>query len=92
MEEGHEQGLIEKLVSKTEKLGWNKLKVSLEVDQSADVQSKFMLIGKILSLKPFSRSIVKDIITKSWNTVNEVEVSVVDKYIFIFSFKHETNV
>ena len=58
MEEGHEQGLIEKLVSKTEKLGWNKLKVSLEVDQSADVQSKFMLIGKILSLKPFSRSIV----------------------------------
>ena len=51
MEEGHEQGLIEKIVSKTKKLGWNKPKVSLEVDQSADVKSKLMLIGKILSLK-----------------------------------------
>ena len=92
MEEGHEQGLIEKIVSKTEKLGWNKPKVSLEVDRSADVQSKLMLIGKILSLKPFSRLIVKDIITKSWNTVDEVELSVVDKNIFIFSFKHEADV
>jgi hypothetical protein len=51
-----------------------------------------MLIGKILSLKTFSRHLLKEILTKAWNIVYDVEVSVVDRNIFVFTFKHEADV
>ena len=40
----------------------------------------------------FSKVVVKEIIAKAWNTVNEVDVAVVDKNVFLFSFKHEVDV
>ena len=51
-----------------------------------------MLLGKVLSYKVFSGLVVVEIIAKAWNTTNEVEVSVVDKNVFLFSFKHEVDV
>lgn len=53
-----------------------------------------MLVGKILSPKAFSCWLVKDILTKAWNLINEVEVNVVivDKTTFMFVFKHEADV
>ena len=47
-----------------------------------------------LSPKTFSCWLVKDILTKAWNLINEVEVNVVvvDKTTFMFVFKHEADV
>uniref|UniRef100_A0A2N9GA62 DUF4283 domain-containing protein n=1 Tax=Fagus sylvatica TaxID=28930 RepID=A0A2N9GA62_FAGSY len=36
--------------------------------------------------------VVKEIIAKAWNTVNEVDVEGVDKNVFLFTFKHEVDV
>ena len=49
-------------------------------------------MGKILLAKAFSRVVVKEIIAKAWNTINEVEVATVDRNVFLFTFKHEVDV
>ena len=36
--------------------------------------------------------VVKEVISKAWNTINEVEVAVMDKNVFMFSFSHEVDV
>uniref|UniRef100_A0A2N9J298 CCHC-type domain-containing protein n=1 Tax=Fagus sylvatica TaxID=28930 RepID=A0A2N9J298_FAGSY len=40
----------------------------------------------------FSKVVVKEIIAKAWNTINEVDVVAVDKNVFLFCFKHEVDV
>lgn len=64
----------------------------LDIEPDAEEKSKLMLIGKVLSSKVFTRTVVKEIITKAWNTSFEVEVAVLDKNIFSFSFRHEGDV
>ena len=64
----------------------------LDTEPDAEEKAKLLLLGKLFSIKTFSRLVVKDIISKAWNTVNEVEVFVVDKNIFLSSFKHEVDV
>ena len=83
--------IMEKLITKTSKLGWSKQPMVLDTEPDAEEKAKLLLLGKLLSFKTFSRLVVKDIISKAWNTVNEVEVSVIDKNIFLFSFKHEVD-
>lgn len=83
---------MERIISKTENLGWTKGKISLEVNQEFSFQSKFLLIGKILSKKSFSRVFVKDIVSKAWNLMMEFEVSVLDRNVYPFSFNHEADV
>nr|POF11779.1 hypothetical protein CFP56_74437 [Quercus suber] len=80
---------IENITSQTAKLGWLKNKLNLDVDPSAQEESNRLLIGKILSKKVFPKPLVKEILTKAWNIVNDIEVSVADKNVFIFSFAHE---
>ena len=63
----------------------------LDTEPDEEEKAKLLLLGKLLSIKTFSCLVVKDIISKAWNTVNEVEVSVIDKNIFLFSFKHEVD-
>ncbi|KAK9997661.1 hypothetical protein SO802_022347 [Lithocarpus litseifolius] len=92
MEETLDSSSLERIISKTENLGWKKGKISLEVNQESSVQSKFLLVGKILSKKSFSRVVVKDIVSKAWNLMMEVEVSVLDRNVFLFSFNHEADV
>jgi hypothetical protein len=36
--------------------------------------------------------VVGEIITEAWNTINEVEVAMIDKNVFLFTFKHEVDV
>jgi hypothetical protein len=83
---------MEKLIAKTKLLGWSKNPINLEVDPRAGDKAKLMLLGNVLSSKVFSRLVVVEKIAKAWNTTNEVEVSVVDKNVFLFSFKHEVDV
>uniref|UniRef100_A0A2N9ID60 Reverse transcriptase domain-containing protein n=1 Tax=Fagus sylvatica TaxID=28930 RepID=A0A2N9ID60_FAGSY len=83
---------MDKLVAKTKKLGWSKAPISLDVDPKAETQAKLMLMGKVLTSRYFSKVVVKEIIAKAWNTVNEVDVAAVDKNVFLFSFKHEVDV
>ena len=64
----------------------------LDIEPDAEEKSKLMLIGKVLSSKVFTRTVVKEIITKAWNTSFEVEVAVLDKNLFSFSFRHEGDV
>ena len=92
MDDVFDKGGLDSIVSKTKRLGWKGQAVSLEIDEGAAEKSKFMLLGKVFSLKPFSRNIVKEIIEKVWNTIKDVEVSVVDKNVFMFYFKHEVDV
>uniref|UniRef100_A0A2N9HFT5 Reverse transcriptase domain-containing protein n=1 Tax=Fagus sylvatica TaxID=28930 RepID=A0A2N9HFT5_FAGSY len=73
-------------------LGWSKAPISLDVDPKAETQAKLMLMGKVLTSRYFSKVVVKEIIAKAWNTVNEVDVAAVDKNVFLFSFKHEVDV
>ena len=35
---------------------------------------------------------VKEILVKAWNLINDFEVTLVDKNVFVFSFNHEANV
>ena len=51
-----------------------------------------LLIGKILSKKSFPKMLVKEILSKAWNVVNDVEISVVDRNVFVFSFQHKADV
>nr|POE46607.1 hypothetical protein CFP56_58489 [Quercus suber] len=92
MEEILDNTSMERIISKTEKLGWKKGKISLEVNQESSVQSKLLLVGKILSKKSFSRVVVRDIVIKAWNLFTEVEVSILDRNVFLFSFNHEADV
>jgi hypothetical protein len=92
MEEQADQDGVNRIIALTNKLGWNKGKVSLEVDPNSIESSRLMLIGKILSRKTFSRQLVKEILTKAWNVFHEVEVSVVDRNVFVFAFKHEADI
>nr|POE50547.1 hypothetical protein CFP56_00011 [Quercus suber] len=71
------------------KLGWLKNKLNLDVDPLVQEKSNRLLIGKILSKKVFPKPLVKEILTKAWNIVNDIEVSVADKNVYIFSFAHE---
>jgi hypothetical protein len=92
MEEQADQDDVNRIIALTNKLGWNKGKVSLEVDPNSTESSRLMLIGKILSRKTFSRQLVKEILTKAWNVLHEVEVSVADRNVFVFTFKHEADI
>ncbi len=83
---------MESLIAKTKKLGWSKHPVRLEVEPKAESKAKLMLVGKILSTKAFSPLVVKEIIDKAWNTTKEVEVSILDKNIFLSTFFHEVDV
>nr|POE46675.1 hypothetical protein CFP56_61816 [Quercus suber] len=80
---------VDTKTSQAAKLSWLKSKINLEVVPTSNEDSKNLLIGKILSSKAFSKSLVKEILIKAWNVINDVEVSAVDKNIFMFSFKHE---
>uniref|UniRef100_A0A7N2L3I4 Reverse transcriptase n=1 Tax=Quercus lobata TaxID=97700 RepID=A0A7N2L3I4_QUELO len=62
-------------VSQASKFNWLKNKVNLDVVPSSKESSKRLLIGKILSKKSFPKALVKEILTKAWNVLNEVEVS-----------------
>ncbi|KAL0001056.1 hypothetical protein SO802_014837 [Lithocarpus litseifolius] len=75
MEETPDSSSLERIISKTENLGWKKGKISLEVNQESSVQSKFLLV-----------------VSKAWNLMMEVEVSVLDRNVFLFSFNHEADV
>ena len=59
---------------------------------SSKESSKQLLIGKILSKKFFPKALVKEILVKAWNLINDFEVAVVDKNVFVFSFNHEADV
>ena len=64
----------------------------LDIEPEAEEKAKLVLLGKVLSTKVFSRIVVKEVISKAWNTINEVEVAVMDKNVFMFSFSHEVDV
>ena len=83
---------MEKLVAKTRQLGWSQKAIRLETEPKAEEKSKLLLLGKILSTKVFSKLVVKDIIDKAWNTTKPVDVSLIDKNVFMFSFNHEVDV
>uniref|UniRef100_A0A2N9IMG3 CCHC-type domain-containing protein n=1 Tax=Fagus sylvatica TaxID=28930 RepID=A0A2N9IMG3_FAGSY len=83
---------MDNLVAKTKKLGLSKAPISLEVDPQAEAQAKLLLLGKVISSRVFSKIVVKEIISKAWNTIKEVGVAVVDKNIFLFTFNHEVDV
>ena len=59
---------------------------------SSKENSKKLLIGKILSNKSFSKNLVKEILVKPLNVIKDIDDSLVDKNIFVFSFKHEADV
>ena len=59
---------MDKLIEKTKALGWSKQPVVLEVEPDVKEKSKLMLLGKVLSSKVFSKTVVKEIILKAWNT------------------------
>jgi hypothetical protein len=61
------------------------------VDPKVETQAKLMLMGNVLTSRYFSKVVVKEIIAKAWNMVNEVDVAPVDKNVFLFSFKHEVD-
>lgn len=83
---------VDAITSQVAKLSWLKSKVNLEVVSTSNNTSKCLLIGKILSNKSFPRALVKDILIKAWNVLNEIEVASVDKNVFVFTFKHEADV
>ena len=82
---------VDNLVSQTKRLGWNGGIVQLDIDSGIEESTKLLLLGKILSNKSFPRTVVKDIVGKAWNLINEVEVKVVDRNVFIFAFNHEAD-
>ena len=82
---------VDNLVSQTKCLGWNGGVVQLGIDSGIEESTKLLLLGKILSNKSFPRTVVKDIVGKAWNLINEVEVKVVDRNVFIFAFNHEAD-
>jgi hypothetical protein len=65
---------MDNLVSQTKRLGWNGGIVQLDIDSGIEESTKLLLLGKILSNKSFPRTVVKDIVGKAWNLINEVEV------------------
>nr|POF20283.1 hypothetical protein CFP56_48189 [Quercus suber] len=83
---------VDTITSQAAKLNRLKCKISLKVVPTSNEGSKILLIGKILSSKAFSKSLVKEILIKAWNVINDIEVFAVDKNLFMFSFKHEADV
>ena len=83
---------MDKLIAKTSRLGWSKQPLSLDIKPEAEEKAKLIMLGKVLSTKVFSRLVVKEIICRAWNTINEVEVAIVDKNVFMFTFGHEVDI
>ena len=78
---------VETITNQAKKFSWLKGKVNLEVVPSSKESSKRLLIGKILSKKSFPKALVK-----AWNLINDFEVALADKNVFVFSFNHEADV
>ncbi|KAK7827889.1 hypothetical protein CFP56_030797 [Quercus suber] len=83
---------VDTITSQAAKLSWLKGKINLEVVTPSSESSKKLLIGKILSNKSFPRNLVKEILVKAWNVINDIEVTVVDKNVFMFSFLLESDI
>ena len=83
---------VETITNQAKNFSWLKGKVNLAVVPSSKESSKRLLIGKILSKKFFPKTLVKEILVKAWNLINDFEVALVDKNVFVFSFNHEADV
>ena len=83
---------VETITNQTKNFSWLKGKVNLAVVPSSKESSKRLLIGKILLKKFFPKTLVKEILVKAWNLINDFEVALVDKNVFVFSFNHEADV
>ena len=83
---------VETITNQAKNFSWLKGKVNLAVVPSSKESSKRLIIGKILSKKFFPKTLVKEILVKAWNLINDFEVALVDKNVFVFSFNHEADV
>ena len=56
---------VDTITSQAAKLSWVKSKINLEVVPTSNEDSKKLIIGKILSSKAFTKSLVKEILIKA---------------------------
>jgi hypothetical protein len=88
MEEREE---LNELVVQTKKLQCAEGRIDLEISQNSVLQSRKILVGKLLTKKKIGRSLLKEILQKVWNPRYDFEVSVVDNNKFVFMFQHEVD-
>jgi hypothetical protein len=79
------------LVARTEKCSCEEFRIELPSLQNESEVIKTSLIGKIISNRNFSYTMVKEIVSKVWNLSFPISVDKVDRNIFLFTFQHEAN-
>uniref|UniRef100_A0A2N9GET6 CCHC-type domain-containing protein n=1 Tax=Fagus sylvatica TaxID=28930 RepID=A0A2N9GET6_FAGSY len=85
--EGQEE--IDLLASKTKELQCSEGRIKLEVSQTSAMQSKKMLVGKLLTKKHVGKGLMKEILKRAWNTRYDFEITVLDANKFVFAFQHD---
>ena len=65
------------------------LLTSLEQEDTVNLT----LMGKLITAKIFPTNVIKDIVTKAWSQMRNIEVDVkrLDRNIFMFKFKYEAH-
>ena len=82
---------VSDLAKRTKLCSFQDIRLELPPNQTCDIQAGSTLLGKIISSKNLSLSIIKDIVTKAWRRVYPLEVKKLHCDIFLFRFQHESD-